>query len=64
MAQAQLYNLYFKQKMYDSAVVEARKLVVSYPGDEKAPQAQYDIAGHFCRSINPIVHRVLSLTSS
>jgi len=47
MAQAQLYNLYFKQKMYDSAVVEARKLVVSYPGDEKAPQAQYDIGWAF-----------------
>ena len=47
MAQFQIYNLFFKQKAYDSVVVEARHLVDTYPEAEQAPQALFDVGWAF-----------------
>lgn len=47
LSQYQIYDIFFQNKQYDSALTEARKLIANYPGDEKVEQAYYDIGWTF-----------------
>lgn len=44
LAQFQIYDIFYRTEVYDSAIVEARKLVEKYPKDTKAEAALFDIA--------------------
>ncbi len=47
LSQFQVYDIFFSEKQYDSAVTEARQLIARYPFDEKVEQAYYDIGWAF-----------------
>ncbi len=43
LAQFQIYDIYYRAAKYDSAIIEARKLVNKYSDNQKAETALYDI---------------------
>jgi tetratricopeptide (TPR) repeat protein len=53
LAQFQIYDIFYRNENYDSAIVEARKLVVKYPNDKKAETALYDIGWSY-RELNDL----------
>lgn len=51
LAQFMIYDIYYRLAEYDSAIIEANKLVQNFPGHQKAEAALYDI-GWAYREIN------------
>jgi len=43
LSQFQIYDIYYRLAKYDSAIIEAKKLVQKYPTDPKSENALYDI---------------------
>lgn len=51
LAQFMIYDIYYRLAQYDSAIIEANKLVQNFPNHQKAEAALYDI-GWAYREIN------------
>lgn len=47
LSQFQIYDIYYRDKQYDSAIIEASTLVDKYPYHRKAEYALYDIGWSF-----------------